>query len=931
MFGRLGSRFLTSGSGGASCKSLDVDNAGDGDEESSFFEIKQGLKKVTSATYELDVAVQQEKKRLGAGCDHALNPVHAALAQLSINEQGNVSGFPTLYKQAQELIAKEQRDVKMSVLGAIDTSKLQKDINEARDLKHAFYKARAKQERASNQVQALVRSGGKDAGTTKLTSQIQVTKESARQKMELEQEAVHAMLRVSEFSELFTIKTMREILQQQLDSARRQVEALEETCAQAEELEALMAREQEEHQAERREREEEMKRNRARFDHLAGKNIDFDVLCKDMPNMKVHPHGTLPNEGTVQRIEKCVLLSAKQPIPGVVLVTTYRIIFLPYQAEVNSKDVTIQEEQAEETKDITDGDVETNRFRVLYDFDGSDEDELTVRVGDPLILLEDHENGWMHVQRPDSDDNGLVPTDYLEKELLPAAPSDVTVSMEAPKPSDLSITTNIASYTHRDGAWSVPLSMVSHVLPNEEGKQLTVYTEDLASFSFVLSFAATTVDKLAVTIESFAFSPTNLFAFYFKPQVTTRKFVYDKMKEFDRMGLCGNPLFRITEANEKYLLCPSYPDKLCVLQNTDDEMLFHSAKVRSKQRLPVICWKGKQSRNSLLRSSQPLLSLSGVTDAQALAVYADTSIDSTLQIFDARPQLYAVANMGKRGGWENNFQYKRVNVTFLNIDNIHAVRSSFIKLHGLFTYILSENKEVELLEQILQGTHRTQDAADIPVAIMNNFTNECSWFDHISSIVNGANQVVQALDLGKTTLVHCSDGWDRTAQLTSLATLLLDPYYRTIEGFEILIEKEWVSFGHKFATRHGLGGNEMKSEKRDDYLDKQRAPIFIQFLDCVYQLCQQRPEAFEFNVSFLETIFHHCYACAFGTFLFNNERERVENKLNERTPCLWDSINSDRAYFISKEFDPNTKSKITVSSQKSSFHLWPIYSTRWAF
>ena len=34
-------------------------------------------------------------------------------------------------------------------------------------------------------------------------------------------------------------------------------------------------------------------------------------------------------------------------------------------------------------------------------------------------------------------------------------------------------------------------------------------------------------------------------------------------------------------------------------------------------------------------------------------------------------------------------------------------------------------------------------------------------------------------------VVHCSDGWDRTSQLTSLAMLLLDSHYRTLSGFMV--------------------------------------------------------------------------------------------------------------------------------------------------
>lgn len=40
-------------------------------------------------------------------------------------------------------------------------------------------------------------------------------------------------------------------------------------------------------------------------------------------------------------------------------------------------------------------------------------------------------------------------------------------------------------------------------------------------------------------------------------------------------------------------------------------------------------------------------------------------------------------------------------------------------------------------------------------------------------------------DEGVSVLVHCSDGWDRTAQACSVASILLDPFYRTIKGLMV--------------------------------------------------------------------------------------------------------------------------------------------------
>lgn len=41
--------------------------------------------------------------------------------------------------------------------------------------------------------------------------------------------------------------------------------------------------------------------------------------------------------------------------------------------------------------------------------------------------------------------------------------------------------------------------------------------------------------------------------------------------------------------------------------------------------------------------------------------------------------------------------------------------------------------------------------------------------------------------------------------------------------------------------------------------DDQRAPIFLQFIDCVWQMTEQFPYAFEFNEHFLVTILDHLY------------------------------------------------------------------------
>jgi len=99
-----------------------------------------------------------------------------------------------------------------------------------------------------------------------------------------------------------------------------------------------------------------------------------------------------------------------------------------------------------------------------------------------------------------------------------------------------------------------------------------------------------------------------------------------------------------------------------------------------------------------------------------------------------------------------------------------------------------------------------------------------------------------------------------------------------MRGFCALVAKEWCSFGHKFQERAG---------HMLDKDDGDISPVFTQFLDAVWQLVRLFPHAFEFNGKLPLLLAHHLYACRFGTFLFNCERERAEAAVEARTASLW--------------------------------------------
>nr|XP_045604624.1 myotubularin-related protein 5-like isoform X2 [Procambarus clarkii] len=142
------------------------------------------------------------------------------------------------------------------------------------------------------------------------------------------------------------------------------------------------------------------------------------------------------------------------------------------------------------------------------------------------------------------------------------------------------------------------------------------------------------------------------------------------------------------------------------------------------------------------------------------------------------------------------------------------------------------------------------------------------WLNQLESLLQVSGAIVDLIDLlGASVMVLLEDGWDFTAQVTSIAQLCLDPYYRTIEGFRVLVEKEWLAFGHRFNHRSNL----LQGSQASGF-----APIFLQFLDAVHQIQRQFPLSFEFNEYYLRFLAYHYVSARFRTFLSDSELERAE-------------------------------------------------------
>ncbi|EUC48865.1 hypothetical protein COCMIDRAFT_23430 [Bipolaris oryzae ATCC 44560] len=519
-----------------------------------------------------------------------------------------------------------------------------------------------------------------------------------------------------------------------------------------------------------------------------------------------------------------------------------------------------------------------------------------------------------------------------------------------------------------------------------------------------------------------------LLAFSYQPKPPEDKqdgwSIYDARREWRRLGISSKDTekgWRISEVNIEYKYSATYPALIVVPTAVSDSVLRYAGEYRSRQRIPALVYRHPINNCSITRSSQPTPGLRGNRNAQderlVAAIWAtnrgwkptttpsgsveftpDTSVvnlsessasssfvgagdgsentgkptvdDLTASsesdvdlpkvygaqqrnlIVDARPTVNAYAMQAVGLGSEKMDHYPGAEKAYLGIDNIHVMRKSL-------DMVVEALKESDL----------------VPFPPNRQLLAKSNWIKHIANILDGTALIARTVGIMHShVLIHCSDGWDRTSQLSALSQILLDPYYRTLEGFIVLVEKDWLSFGHMFRHRSGFLSHEkwftIENEKIERKYDvpgagnafenairgarglfnrhnesneslnqlpetnlpdtvpdipdapplkpvqtgaaeehrvtkvNELSPVFHQFLDCVYQLHYQHPTRFEFNERFLRRLLYHLYSCQYGTFLFDNEKERVETRAKERTRSVWDYFLCRKQEFMNPKYDP---------------------------
>lgn len=172
------------------------------------------------------------------------------------------------------------------------------------------------------------------------------------------------------------------------------------------------------------------------------------------------------------------------------------------------------------------------------------------------------------------------------------------------------------------------------------------------------------------------------------------------------------------------------------------------------------------------------------------------------------------------------------------------------------------------------------------------------WLDIIRRCLKRAVEIIECLEAQNVNVLLLEENAsDLCCLLSSLVQVMMDTHCRTWTGFQSLVQKEWVMGGHSFLDRC----NHLHQS------DKEEVPVFLLFLDCVWQLVHQHPPAFEFTETYLTVLSDSLYIPIFSTFFFNSPHQKDTNMGRESLDAQSKPLTLLTVWDWSVQFEPKAQ------------------------
>ncbi|KAK7913099.1 hypothetical protein WMY93_013310 [Mugilogobius chulae] len=324
------------------------------------------------------------------------------------------------------------------------------------------------------------------------------------------------------------------------------------------------------------------------------------------------------------------------------------------------------------------------------------------------------------------------------------------------------------------------------------------------------------------------------------PLVGLQTAVFDRTSDWDReIKRTGASEWRVCSINERYCISLSLPEYIVVPASLADQDLRQFAVYFSDNRIPLWCW-NHPNGSSLVR-------MSNIADPLQQKKIEQRILNA---ITKSHPQHSEVTRIDLDKG----------------LPNTQDIQSAFSKIRQICVIDSFEESEERWLLQI----------------------ENSRWLEYVRAFLKQSAEIVYHME-GKIASVVILEEEDRDLNcvVSSLVQLMLDPHYRTISGFQCLVQKEWVMAGHRFLDRC----NHLKKN------EKEECQLFLLFLDCVWQMINQYPAAFEFTETYLTVLSDSMWIPLFSTFLFNSCFQRSQHLMDFAKAKAIPPTEEDSVYF----------------------------------